>query len=66
MLPTDKPAYFMTDGNYKVIHRMDKDIWEIYDLEQDPKESNNIVDKLPQAEDMKAKLNNISNREKHN
>ena len=64
MLPTDKPAYYFMDAQYKVIHRDDKDVWEIYDLENDPKESRNIVDNLPQAEELKAKLSVISSRDK--
>ncbi|MCB2191367.1 MAG: sulfatase-like hydrolase/transferase [Deltaproteobacteria bacterium] len=64
MLPTDKPAYYFMDAQYKVIHRDDKDVWEIYDLENDPKESRNLVDNLPQAEELKAKLSVIATRDK--
>ncbi|NIO19682.1 MAG: hypothetical protein GTN76_02760, partial [Candidatus Aenigmarchaeota archaeon] len=41
---TDKPLYFYREKNLKIIYRESGGVWEIYDLKEDPKESNNLVD----------------------
>ncbi len=53
---TDKPIYFYREDEFKIIYREDNNIWEMYDLKEDPKELNNIIDTSPKAEEMKEKL----------
>ena len=60
--PTDKPAYYMKDGNIKISYRVEDDKWEMYDLEADPGEKNNIIDSSPLAGEMKNKLKPRINR----
>jgi arylsulfatase A-like enzyme len=52
----EKDVYFYREDDLKIIHRADKDTWELYDLAQDPQEMNNIVDSSDKTEDMKIKL----------
>lgn len=52
----DKDIYFYREGDLKIIYRANLDTWEMYDLKDDPKELNNIVDTSPQAEELKSKL----------
>lgn len=52
----DKDIYFYREGDLKIIYRANLDAWEMYDLKEDSKELNNIVDTSPQAEQMKSKL----------
>jgi len=53
---TDKPIYFYQEDELKIIYREDSSIWEMYDLKEDPKELNNIIDTSVKAEEMKEKL----------
>jgi len=53
---TDKPIYFYQENELKIIYRQDSSIWEMYDLKEDPKELNNIINRSPKAEKMKKKL----------
>lgn len=53
---TDKPIYYYQRGDLKIIYRESIDSWELYDLEKDPKELDNIVDSSSQAEEMKTGL----------
>lgn len=53
---TDKPVYFYRENDLKIIYRESDDNWEMYDLKEDPKESNNIINTSPMADDMKEKL----------
>jgi len=53
---TDKPVYFYRENNLKVIYRESGNIWEMYNLKEDPKELNNIIDASSMAESMKKKL----------
>jgi len=52
----DKDIYYYREGNVKIIYRASLDAWEMYDLDTDPGELNNIVNTSPQAEEMKSKL----------
>jgi len=52
----EKDVYFYREQGLKVIYRANLDSWEMYDLREDPKELNNIVDTSPAAEDLKSKL----------
>jgi len=52
----EKDVYFYREKDLKIIYRANLDSWEMYDLEEDPKELNNIVDASPEAERLKAKL----------
>ena len=56
---SDKPIYFYRENDLKIIYQegeRGEDIWEMYNLVDDPRETNNIVDILPQVEVMKNKL----------
>ncbi len=63
---TDKPAYYCVNDNFKIMYREEDEKWEMYDLEEDPKEKNNIVDSSGAASGMKEKLNAFINRNKSN
>jgi len=52
----EKDIYFYRERDLKIIHRANRDSWEIYNLREDPGELNNIVGTLPQAEELKNKL----------
>ena len=51
-----KGVFFYREGDVKIIYGEEDDSWELYDLKEDPKELNNIVDKSPSAESMREKL----------
>ncbi|MFW6138960.1 MAG: sulfatase [Spirochaetota bacterium] len=55
---TDRPIYYYLEENMKTIFDQGKEYWELYDLQQDPEESNNIVESSPKAEQLKGKLKN--------
>ncbi len=42
--------YGVRKGNYKLIYFYKIDLWELYDLDSDPKEMNNIYDKMENSE----------------
>jgi arylsulfatase A-like enzyme len=52
----DRDVYFYREKDLKIIYRANLDSWEMYDLKEDPKELNNIVDTSPEAEILKSKL----------
>ena len=52
----DRDVYFYREGDIKIIYRANLDTWEMYNLEVDPEELNNIVDSSPVTEEMKNKL----------
>jgi len=52
----DKDVYYYREGDLKIIYRADLDSWEMYDLREDPRELNNIVNASPEAEELKSKL----------
>jgi arylsulfatase A-like enzyme len=52
----ERDIYFYRERDLKIIHRANRDSWEIYNLREDPGELNIIVDTLPQAEELKNKL----------
>ncbi|MBW2096709.1 MAG: sulfatase [Deltaproteobacteria bacterium] len=52
----DRDIYFYREEDLKIIYRPIENRWEMYDLQVDPSEQNNIVDSHPRAEEMKAIL----------
>lgn len=52
----EKDSYFYREKDLKIIYRADADAWEMYDLRADPRESNNMVDTSPTAEELKNRL----------
>lgn len=52
----ERDIYYYRKGDLKVIYRANLDAWEMYDLAEDPKEENNIVDTSSQAEAFRSKL----------
>lgn len=59
----NKPTYFYREGDLKVIYRVEENSWQMYDLQADPEEKNNIIDTSPLAEEMKSKLRPRIDRE---
>jgi arylsulfatase A-like enzyme len=51
-----RDIYFYREKDLKIIYRANLDSWEMYDLESDPKELNNIVDASHEAERLKDKI----------
>ena len=51
-----RDIYFYRENDLKVIYRANLDSWEMYDLKEDPKESNNLIAKSPHAEVLKSRL----------
>jgi len=54
--PTDRPVHFYQEGSLRISHRIEGDVWELYDLQADPVEKNNVIDTHEQAEPMREKL----------
>jgi arylsulfatase A-like enzyme len=52
----EKDVYFYREQDLKVMYRANLDTWEMYDLKEDPKELNNIINTSPEAEELKSKL----------
>ena len=59
---TDRPVYFYRVDDLKIIYRESANIWEMYNLKEDPKEVNNIIDTSSEAPDMKEKLRSRAER----
>ena len=59
----EKGVYYYREGDVKIIYRERDEAWELYDLQTDPQEKNNIIDQYPDAEVMK---NNIISGVKRN
>lgn len=57
---TDKPLYFYREKDLKIIYRESGGVWEIYDLKEDPKESNNLVDAYPQIKSITSRVGSSS------
>ncbi len=53
----DRPVHFFQKDHLKIIHSMKTDQWELYDLNVDPNEQNNIVELSDAAQEMKNELN---------
>ncbi|MBW1736836.1 MAG: sulfatase [Deltaproteobacteria bacterium] len=49
-------VHYYREGNLKIIYREAGDIWEMYDLDKDPGEGNNVVSKSAQFQMMKSKV----------
>jgi len=52
----EKEVHYYCEGDLKIIYRERDDSWELYDLNADPKEINNIVETSSAAEEMKEKV----------
>jgi arylsulfatase A-like enzyme len=52
----ERDIYFYRKEDLKIIYRPAEESWEMYDLQEDPMEKNNIVDSHPEAKGMKAAL----------
>jgi len=59
---TDRPTYYMIDGGIKVIYREEGDIWQAYDIGDDPEDKKNIIQDIPGGK--KEKLISFINRNK--
>ena len=64
--PTDLPVYYYREDNVKIICYQDGERWEIYDLEKDPEEKNNLIDSHPRTEELKERLLPRINRWENN
>jgi arylsulfatase A-like enzyme len=54
--PTDRPVHFYQEGSLRISHRIEGDVWQMYDLQVDPQEKQNVFDTHPKADEMKQKL----------
>ena len=54
--------YFYRVDDLKTIYRESGNIWEMYNLKEDPKEIKNIIDTSSEARDMKEKLRSRAER----
>jgi arylsulfatase A-like enzyme len=52
----NRDIYFYREEDLKIIYRANLDTWEMYDLKEDPKEMNNIIDTSLVAQKLKRKL----------
>jgi arylsulfatase A-like enzyme len=52
----DRDIYFYREQDLKIIYRANLDQWEMYDLQADPQELNNIVATSPEAARLKDKI----------
>jgi arylsulfatase A-like enzyme len=48
---TDREVYYYLENRHKIIYRGNTDGWELYDLETDPQELNNMMMQSPQDEE---------------
>lgn len=48
VLPTDRPAYYYTDGKYKIMYYEEGTRYFFFDLENDPKELKNLTESHPE------------------
>jgi len=53
---TDEPIYFYQEDELRIIYRENDQSWEMYDLNRDPQELNNLINTSAKSEDMKKKL----------
>jgi len=49
----EKEVHYYREGNLKIIYRERSDAWELYDLEQDPMELDDIIDRSAASAPMK-------------
>jgi len=61
----DRDIYYYREGDLKIIYRANLDSWEMYDLKEDIKELNNIVDTSTAAAELKKKLKSRVRRWSH-
>jgi arylsulfatase A-like enzyme len=59
---TDKPIYFYQENDLKIIYREANQSWEMYNLNEDSQELNNLIKASTKSEDMKKKLMPYINR----
>jgi arylsulfatase A-like enzyme len=52
----EKETHYYREGDFKIIYRERNDSWELYDLENDPKELTNLIESSLMAEAMKEKI----------
>ena len=52
----EKEIHYYREGDFKIIYRERNDSWELYDLENDPKELTNLIESSLMAEAMKEKI----------
>ena len=53
---TDKPIYFYQENDLKIIYREADQSWEMYNLNEDPQELNNLINISDKSKDMKKKI----------
>jgi len=52
----EKPVYMLCEGNLKIMYWEGPQKWELYDLQDDPRETRNIIGESDQSARMKQKL----------
>jgi len=53
---TDQPIYFYRENDLKIIYQESDQGWEMYNLNEDPQELNNIINASDKSKDMKKKI----------
>jgi arylsulfatase A-like enzyme len=53
---TDQPIYFYRENDLKIIYQESDQSWEMYNLNEDPQELNNLINISDKSKDMKKKV----------
>jgi len=53
---TDQPIYFYQENDLKIIYQESDQSWEMYNLNKDPQELNNLINISDKSKDMKKKI----------
>jgi len=53
---TDQPIYFYRENDLKIIYQESDKSWEMYNLNEDPQELNNLINISDKSKDMKKKI----------
>ena len=53
---TDQPIYFYRENDLKIIYQESDQSWEMYNLNEDPQELNNLINISDKSKDMKKKI----------
>jgi len=56
MKDTDQPVFFYQEEDLRIVHRVEGNSWQLYDLGTDPGQQTNTIADAPVAEEMKEKL----------
>jgi len=61
--PKEPNVKCIRNSKWKLIHNLTPDNWELYDLQSDPQENENLIDSFPDiANKLKPKMEEIENK----